>query len=229
MKKNIYYFFLAFALFAGCTKKDGPLPVDVERVPEPQLLRMAGARAIDATNLASFQGIFDVDLYFSSDVPPSKFDVVVRKNNDNSNVKVFKTDISTFPTTVTITESDFVALFGTATVLGDSYDISVDVYTQSGKKYEAFPVVGAGYGSGIAQQPGASTSVNYKAICQYHDDVYQGNFVVLQDDWADFSPGEVVTITRIDASHFSFIDPYAVSPTPVIVTVDPLYQFSIYS
>jgi hypothetical protein len=223
MKQPLYYFLLAFTLLAGCSKNDGPIPKDItlERVPEPQLTKTGGSQSIDVTNLAAFQAKFDVGVYYQSGIQPSKYDVVVRKNGNDTTVKVFKTDITTFPTSLTITINDFETLFGAPVELGDNYDISVDVYTASGKKYQAFPLVGAGHASGIGQQPGATTSIRYSAICQYHDEVYQGNFKVLKDDWADYPPGTTVPVTRIDATHFSF--KYNVSDAlPIIVTVDPL-------
>ena len=223
MKLPIYYFLLAFTLLAGCSKNDSPVPKDIalDRVPEPQLTKTGGSQSIDVTNPSGFEAKFDVGVYYQSGIQPSKFDVVARKNGNDTTVKVFKTDISTFPTTLTLTVADLEALFGAPVALGDNYDISVDVYTASGKKYLAFPLVGAGYGSGISQQPGATTSIRYSAICQYHDEVYQGDFKILDDEWADYGAGDVVTVTRIDATHFSF--KYgAPQGLPIVVTVNPL-------
>ena len=223
MKKYLYYFLFTFAVFAGCSKNDGPVPNDIilERVPEPQVTKESGSQSIDVTNLDGFQGEFSVGVYYDSDIQPSKYDVVVRKNNNDTTVKVFKKDVTTFPTSLTISANDFETLFGEPVVLGDNYDIGVDVYTASGKKYEAFPLGGAGYSSGISQQPGATTSIRYSAICQYHDEAYQGDFKILEDEWADYSAGDIVPVTRIDATHFSF--KYAAPDAlPIIVTVDPL-------
>jgi hypothetical protein len=223
MKKYLYFLF-TFSLLAGCSKNDGPVPnsIALERVPEPQIVKSGGSLSIDVTNLAAFNAKFDVGVYYTSgSVQPAKFDVVIRKNDSSSNVKLFKKDVTTFPTTLTITSDDLEALFGAPIVLGDNYDIGVDVYTTSGKKYDAFPLKGNGYGSGISQQPGASTSIRYSAICQYHDEVYQGDFKILEDEWADYSPGDIVPVTRIDATHFSF--KYAAPDAlPIIITVNPL-------
>ena len=222
MKKSLLYILLAVTVLAGCDKNDGPVPDDVklERVPEPQIVKNGGSAAIDVTNLGSFQGKFDVGLYFPNDVKPSKMDVVIRKNN--SAVKVFQTDVATFPTTFTITSAQLATLFGAPVALNDNYDIGADVYTQNGKKYEAFPATGVGYASGIASQPGATTSTRYSAICQYNPDIYQGNFVVVEDEFADLQPGDVVVLTKIDATHFSYIYPSGINATPIIVTVNPL-------
>jgi hypothetical protein len=107
-------------------------------------------------------------------------------------------------------------------VLGDNYDIGVDIYTQSGNKYEAFPVTGAAYGStGVANQPGFSPTIRYGAICAYNSSIYQGNFKVTLDEWGDYAVGDIVPITQVSANQFSFTYP-AAGPLPIIVTVNVL-------
>jgi hypothetical protein len=229
MKKYLYYFLFTFSLFVGCSKNDGPVPKDIilERTPEPQVTKTGGSQSIDVTSLASFQAEFSVGVYYTSEIQPSKYDVVVRKNDNDTTVKIFKKDITTFPTSLTITTNDLETLFGEPIVLGDNYDIGVNMYMESGKKYEAFPLVGTGYGSGISQQPGATPSIRYSAICQYHDEVYQGDFKIIKDEWQEVSGdggydvGAIVTVTRIDATHFSFKYP-ASDALPIIVKVNPL-------
>jgi hypothetical protein len=224
MKKYIIFSFLLVAvLFSGCKKDDGMTPKDVliDAVPQPTVVINGGSAAIDLTNLASFQGKFDVGLLYPNDIKPEKLDVVVRKNGNNNNIKLFQAGVTTFPSTFTITAAQFVALFGTPIALGDNYDIGVDIFA-NGKKYEAFPVIGAAYGStGVANQPGFSVTVRYSAICAYDPNIYQGNFVVVSDAWADFVPGDVVAFTRINATSFSWINPFVRNPIPVIVTVNP--------
>jgi hypothetical protein len=63
MKKNIIFsFLLATIVMVGCKKNDGMLPENllVDRVPQPSVVINGGSAAIDLTNLASFQGKFDV-------------------------------------------------------------------------------------------------------------------------------------------------------------------------
>jgi hypothetical protein len=222
MKKYLYFLF-AFIFLAGCSKNDGPVPNDIalERVPEPQVVKKGGSEVISLNDLAAFKGEFEVGVYYQSGIQPSKLDAVIRKNGDTSNVRPFRKDITTFPTELSITADDLEALFGAALAPGDYYDIGADVYTVSGKKYDAFPSKAAGYGSGISQQPGASTSIRYSVPCPYHDDVYQGDFKVLKDEWADYSPGAIVPVTRIDATHFSF--KYgAPQGLPIVIEVNPI-------
>jgi hypothetical protein len=224
MKKNTFFYLILLTTFiVSCTKNNGPIPKEIvpERVPIPLVVRNGGSAAIDMTNLAAFSGKFDVGIFFQSDVPPSKYDVVIRKNNNNGNVKLIQAGVTTFPTTFTITAAQIATFFGSPIALGDNYDISVDVYTLSGKKLDAFPPIGNGYAAGVQGQPGASVSVRYSAICQYNSSVFQGNFVVVEDEFQDTNPGDVLVLTRIDDTHFSFVYPSPIDPVPIIVTINP--------
>ena len=224
MKKIIVYSLYLFsvaALFTACKKDiNGKIP-ELTRFPLPLVVKVAGTQqVISALSPATFSGKFSVGLYFPNDVPPKKFDVVVIKNNDKTNVKVLKTDVTTFPTEVTVTGAQLATLFGAPIVLGDKFDIGVDVTTSNGAKFEAFPVVGNSYAAGIAAQPGASTFVRYEAVCQYDPLAYNGTFEVVTDEWADYTPGDNVQLTMIDATHFSF-QYLAANPRPIVVTVNP--------
>jgi len=224
MKKIIVYSLYLFsvaALFTACKKDiNGKIP-ELTRFPLPLVVKVAGTQqVISALSPATFSGKFSVGLYFPNDVPPKKFDVVVIKNNDKTNVKVLKTDVTTFPTEVTVTGTQLATLFGAPIVLGDKFDIGVDVTTSNGAKFEAFPVVGNSYAAGIAAQPGASTFVRYEAVCQYDPLAFQGQFEVVTDEWGDYSAGMNVTLTMIDATHFSF-KYLAADAKPIIVTVNP--------
>ncbi len=149
-------------------------------------------------------------------------DVVIRKNNNNANIKVFKADVNTFPSSFTFTAAQLAALFGTPIVLGDSYDVGVDIYTKNGNKYEAFPVTGAAYGStGVANQPNFSPTARYSAVCAYNAALFPtGNYIVLQDDWEDYKVGDIVTLTQIDATHISF-KYAAASAQAIVITINP--------
>lgn len=225
MKKIIIYSLYLFsvtALFTACRKEDnGKLP-ELTRFPVPLVVKVAGSQqVISALAPDAFSGKFSVGLYFPNDAPPKKFDVVVIKNNDKTNVKVLKTDVTTFPTELTVTGPQLATLFGAPIVLGDKFDIGVDVTTYTGAKFEAFPVVGNSYAAGVAAQPGASTFVRYEAVCQYEPLAYQGTFEVVTDEWGDYTPGTNVQLTMIDATHFSF-KYLAADASPIVVTVNPI-------
>lgn len=167
MRKNLLYLSLIIALiFTGCTKDDGAVRrnILIDAVPQPKIAKNGGSTNISMANLAGFAGKFDVSLLYPNDIKPLKMDVVIRKNANNTNIKVYQAGVKVFPTSFTLTAADIVTLFGTAIVAGDTYDIGVDIYTLSGNKYEAFPVVGAAYGNtGVANQPGFSVTIRYTA------------------------------------------------------------------
>ena len=161
IKINILTVFALSALiaFTACSKDDGAIPkrIGIEDVPamtmnqEPQ--KKDNLDTIRFGNQAAFSGKFKVDMVFPTAVKPTKVDIVVRKNGSASNVKVYKTGVSTFPTSFTITAAEIVALFGAPLALNDTYDFAPDIYANS-KKYEAFPTVGAGSGAGVVGMNG---------------------------------------------------------------------------
>ena len=169
MKKIIIlslYIFSVAGLFTACSKdENGELPDNLTQFPTPLVVKIAGTdQSISAANPTAFSGKFRVGLYFPTGTPPKKYDVVVIKNNDNTKVKVIQTDVTTFPTDITITGSQLATLFGSPIVAGNTFDISVDVTIYTGEKFEAFPVTGNAYASGIAAQPGSSTFIRYNTI-----------------------------------------------------------------
>ena len=210
--------------FAGCKKDDGGVrsSVVIKDVPVVSTkIESTGSQAIDLLNLAGFSGKFKVELYFPGATPPDKVDIVVRKNGSNANVKVIKKDVTTLPYSLTVTSADIAALFGVAVALGDTYDFAPDLYVGV-NKYEAFPATGLGNGPGIIAFPLYSDFARFAAICAYDPAIYEGDFVVVSDAFGDFSPGEIVKFTKISNNSFSFINPYATSPLPIIVSINTL-------
>ncbi|HVG42829.1 MAG TPA: hypothetical protein VM888_14550 [Chitinophagaceae bacterium] len=156
----------AVLMFAGCTKDDGPIPKDIgiEDVPAISTnLETGGTTAtITFNNQAAFQGKFKVSQFFPGTPPPEKVDIVVRKNASAANVKVYKTDVTTFPTTFTVTAAEIATLFGAPLALNDTYDFAPDIYVGS-KKYQAFPAVGLGSGQGIT----GMSAIGYGEFVRY--------------------------------------------------------------
>lgn len=223
MKSSIILSFLLALFFISCRKEDNPKLPDLIRVPVPLITKDAtGDAVISALEPESFAGKFVVDMFFATDTKPQKADVVVIKNDDKTNVKIIQANVTTFPTTVEVTGAQLTTLFGEPIVLGDNFDIGADITTISGQTFQAFPAVGDAYGPGVSAQPGASLTVRYSAVCVYDPEIYQGNFVVIEDEFADLLPGDIVVLTKIDDTHFSYIYPSGINPTPIVVTVDPL-------
>lgn len=227
MKKIILSFFVIVLLASSCRKSDNPKLPDLQAVPLAQLTRDASAdMSISVQNADAFTGKVNVGLYFPNDIKPTKMDLVVIKNGNKANVKIVKTDITSFPTSVTVTGVQLKTLFGGASiVLGDKFDFGVNITTVEGKMYPAFTTTGISTGSGVTSQPGATPTVRYEALCKFTATDFGAigvptNYVVLQDDWEDYLPGDIVPITVIDATHISFKYPLPIQNKPVIVEIN---------
>ena len=205
--------------FNSCRKEDNPILPELIKVPTPLILKDASTdQVIDAVDPAAFSGTFTVDLFFDNDAPPEKMDIVVIKNGDKSVVKQVET-VTTYPTSITITGTQLETLFNETIELGDYFDIGANIVL-NGRTYHAFPAVGVAHASGVAAQPGASTFIRYGAVCAYDPEQYQGNFVVVDDEWGDYGAGDVVELIKIDDTKFSFTYP-ADNAKPIIVEVNP--------
>ena len=212
--------FGAILVFTGCKKDDGAIRSNVTINDIPTIstsVDATGSQAIDLLNLGSFSGKFKIALYFANATPPSKVDIVVRKNGSNANVKLYKAGVTTLPSTFTFTATELSTLFGAPIALGDSYDFAPDIYVGD-RKFEAFPAVGAGSGAGPVAQPLYSEFARYAAICKFDPTFYVGNFTA-KDAFGD-ADGKTIVLTNVDATHFSFIYPSVDNPKPIIVTVN---------
>jgi hypothetical protein len=217
---------VAVVAFSGCKKDDGAIRsnIAVDAVPTITTnVDAAGSQSIDLLNLAAFSGKFTVSNYFAGTANPTKVDIVVRKNGVNTNVKVYKADVTSLPASFTVTAAELATLFGAPIALGDAYDFAPNI-TVNGKVYEAFLTTpGAiGTGPGVKAGPGFSEFASFGAICAYDPAIYQGDFVVVSDAWAGFQPGDVITLTKVSNTSFSFPDKWAYErpPVPIIVTVN---------
>ena len=154
-------------LVAGFRKSDNPNLPNLERVPVPKY-------TVDQTmdvliqEPEKFRGKFTVDLYFKDDVKPKSMDIVVARNEDYGTVKVFKSNVTTFPVTYEVTGQELATLFGipvTDIKPGDVFEFGSSMILQSGKVVPMFSPVGIGYGTGITNLPGASVLATYRAVC----------------------------------------------------------------
>jgi hypothetical protein len=238
MKKYLYSSLAMFVLFAAsCRKSDNPRIPELQRVPVPYIKADANKSAsIDVLNPTSFSQTFTFAPYFTSDIPPKQMDLVAIKNGDKTSVKTIQGGFTSFPATVNITGTQLINLFG-AIKLGDNFTFGLDITTQNGTVYQAFPPLGVGYGSGVLGEYAGSTNttpiaagggvvyqLNFGAICAYDPNIYQGNFVVVSDAFQDLNPGDVVVLTKVSNNSFTFTYPDAgitpFPPPPITVVVN---------
>lgn len=222
MKSSIIYSFLLAALFvAGCRKDDNPKVPELEEVPVPNITLKEGEAKIPGDDPASFSATVTVDNYYKFGLQPKYFDLVVVKNGDKSNPKIIQGNITTFPTDVTITGQQLIDLFGENIGLGDAFQVGADVITLDDKKFAAFPEGGESYAPGIANLPGINTELRFAAPCLFDPSLFPaGDYEVVVDDWADYGEGDLVVVTKIDDTHYSF--KYAAdNAQPIVMEVDP--------
>lgn len=145
--------FSSLAALTSCSKDDGAIPerVNIENVPviTTNLVKNNGtADTIFLATQGAYQGQVKVAMYFPSQTAPTKVDVVIRKNGTGGNVKLFQADVTSFPTTISVTAAQLVSLFGQPLASGDTYDVAPDIYVGT-MKYEAFPASSLGTGQGV--------------------------------------------------------------------------------
>lgn len=227
MKKFLYISLLfSLVVVSACRKSDNAtLPDGIAYLNQPQITKVEGGDpAILDTDPLSFSSKVSVDLYFKKSEKPDHLDLVVIKNGDASNPRVLQSGISTYPTEVEISGQQLTELFGAEIVSGDQFDIGANLIA-GGKTYAAFIDIegGLGFGPGVLNQPDASPAVRYSAICGFDIDAFigDGNFVVVEDAWADYAPGQPVTVTKIDDNSFSIESAVPGVFEDLIVDVDP--------
>ncbi len=216
MKFSLYLF--CMSSFFACRKSDNAKLPDLIRAPIPLLTKDASADlSISGQDPNNFNGKIIVDLYYKNDVKPSKFDLVVIKNGDNSNVKTVKENITDYPSTVDVTGSQLVSLFGSPIVVGDNFDFGVNATMPNSQKFTAFLPVGTAYGPNIFNLPGSSPIVRYSALCPFDLNSLVGTATVSDPDfWGADYP---VTVTL--AGNILSIDGWVQQPGAVVnVTVD---------
>ncbi len=159
----------AIIAFSGCKKDDGAISerVIINDVPAiTTTIDATGSQFIAFSSMAAFSGKFKVELYFPGTTAPSKVDIVVRKSNGtnvtNANVLLYKAGVTSLPAAYTVTAADIATLFGVAIALGDNYDFAPDIYVGA-KKYEAFPAIGTGTGTGVIAMPLFKEFARFKA------------------------------------------------------------------
>ena len=197
----IYYFIVAALVIAGCRKSDNPKVPDLVEVPLPNITLTDGELKIPGDAPATFNATFDVDVYF--------------------NPKTLQANLTTFPTTISVTGQDLIDLFGEAIGLGDAFEVGADMIMADGTRYPAFPAGGVTYAPGIATLPGISTSLRFAAPCLYDAALYtEGDYEVVLDEWADYEAGTAIPVTKINDTTFSF--KYAAdNAQPIIFEVHP--------
>jgi hypothetical protein len=151
----------------------------------------------DNASKASFTSSFDAQLYFPDDVKPKKYDVVVARNGDYSNVKVYQADLTTIPTTIQVTTQKLAQLFGMTMaqlVPGTYFEVRASFTLEDGTVIPAFNPTGNTYGTDLNNLPGSNLSLKYQVVCALDLNTFSGQFDLL-DAKGFWEADYVVTIT----------------------------------
>ena len=77
-------------------------------------------------------------MYYGNAVTAQKVDVVVIRNDNKSNVKTIKANVTSFPASIEVTGTQLTTLFDSTINLGDKFEIGADVTTITGKNLRLF-------------------------------------------------------------------------------------------
>ena len=180
-------------LFISCSKNN-VAPIPDSRFPLPSIIKDSTAdESISGKRPEDFLGKIVVDMYYGTEVIAQKVDVVVIRNGNKSNVKVIKSGVTSFPTTIEVTGTQLTTLFDSTIKLGDKFEIAADVTAQDGRVYTGFPLTGNPYDADTATLTNSSFSITYVTECTYDKNDFNGFYKVLVNTW-DYQVGDSVEV-----------------------------------
>ena len=211
MKKILYAFVLSSLLFSvsSCKKTDG----NINPLSSPSnnkigsylvLNRTINTSLVYATAATSKVGVI-VHEYKGGD-PIDHIDLFAVAGNSYDTTKWKK--VKTIPYTgdsveVSSTGAELATALGitpSAFVAGSQYSFYERIICKSGARYDVNNT-GTNSGSGILGGPTYNASFTFGAfiVCGYTN--MAGTYKVITDDWADWNPGDLVTITAGTAAN----------------------------
>lgn len=215
MRTNIFktLFFIIATFLVSC-ESDLRMP-DVINVTLPKITFDASSDKLIQDGV--YNGKVVVDIYYKDQ--PSDAKVVIAMNGDYTNLKTFKTGVTTFPTTLSLTSDNLKQLFGlTNIVAGNYFEIGLDVMMQNKVWYPAFNSLGVAYGSGPANLPGSSPTLKLSAVCALNLNNFAGTANITDPDW--YGGTYTTTIEKVDATHLKLKN-YAELEGDIVLTIDP--------
>jgi hypothetical protein len=181
-------------IYYSCKKTETPAPVPDTRFPLPSIIKdTTSDQFISGKNPEDFHGKFVVSMYYETEVIAQRVDIVVIRNGNKSNVKVLKTGVTSFPTTIEITGTQLTTLFDSTIKLGDVFEIGADVLAKDGRSFVGFPSTGDPYGVDTTTLTNPSFSIKYVADCVYDKTDYNGFYKLLTKTW-DYEVGDLVEV-----------------------------------
>lgn len=200
------------ALVSSCQKDDLALNnpfVDIENLGKGAYVTLASTTNINlnfAAIDASSVGV-KIDPYENGvKIKEVKLYVFKGSSADPKAWKFIKTVPMTGTTTISATGADIAKAYGTTTAAlfapGQFYTFYHQVVTEDGKTYDISNTLGA-----LESATGYNACMRWTAfvVCPFTGGM-TGTYKVIQDDWADWSPGDLVKVTDGDAGEINLSD-----------------------
>jgi hypothetical protein len=231
MKKiNILTFITVVAcmlVFHSCEKKEVLGSIESLGIGSYLTLEKTNKTTIDYSKINSESVSINVKEFGSA---IDKVVVYVTSGSANLNKSTWK-KIKEYPypggaeLTLNITASEMAAALGISTSAmnpGNAYTLYNEVVTKEGIVYNAVNTVGA-----LASNPNYKAAMTWSAnvVCPFVAAGFAGNFIVREDEWADWGPGDIVTVSAATANTISlsvYPNPaYGTAIADIVVNIDP--------
>lgn len=245
MKNKIIYITmlaLGVVVFYACRKNDNPkLPDGITKRQVPQFTQdRTKDLLIQSDNLPDFNTAFNVALYFPTGDQPKTTDVVIAMNGKYNNIKVLQGGITSLPTTVGLTGTQIMQLFGlpaNGLKAGDYFEVATNFTMSDGTQLHGFGdtvTLADGtkrflrpYGSDVLNSVGLIPRLSYKKVCPLNIAVYPGSMTV---DDPGVTEGTYPVTVAIDPTGktFTFTGWAGLAGVVMTATFDKQsYQFTI--
>lgn len=225
--------FLSLALFISCNKKEGGNPLaDIKNLSigaYPTLTKVVNLN-FDYSNISTSAVSIKVTEYKSgndgSAIQKINIFVVKGSSTDKTTWKKVKTVVYTDSVLLSVTGSEMATALGvnaSSFSPGDYYTFYNEVETKDGRKFD---IVSTPLALGSLSNYNAAFVWQAYITCPFTGGM-AGSYVVVQDDWADWSPGDIVVVhdgpgaNQIDLSDVWPNRAYGDLVNPLLVNVTP--------
>lgn len=190
---------LLFVFIAvSCTNDGGDSVINLSEGALPNITKDAGTD--QGINILKIENGEDLNLGLTLNVATGQvasMDVVGYFTKNGVVTKaVLQPNVTTFPAKLNYKKADLVKAFPNFLSFGttDKLIITADLTLKNGTVIKTFTDKGApNYGSDIANSTIWIVSQTYTALCPFADaSVFAGDYEVVQDQWEDYVPGDVI-------------------------------------
>lgn len=204
MKKISLLLIATFGIFiSSCTKDGGESKVDLNEGAIPNITKISTTdQGLNVVALNSGLGInlgLNVGVGFGN---VASMDIIgIYTKGAVVEKAILKTNLTTFPATVNITQTDLYNAFNilnSASDVGltDNLVVSADLKLKDGRSVKMYNSNGTvNYGSGIANLTGIKVFQTYIVSCPLSDaSLFNGNYKVTADQWDDYGVGPIIPV-----------------------------------